>query len=84
MKKEFNQSLREYYLNTFPNDELGLDIDPSATFEGLFETLDNYRDVYDYIGAYDSLIRERLFSKLAEIIDMDYDYIYDKWAQSFN
>lgn len=79
MKKEFEQSLREYYLNTFPDDELRTEIDPDATFEGLFDTLDNYRDVYDYVGVYDSIVRERLFKRLSEVINVPYDYIYQQW-----
>lgn len=79
MKKELEQSLREYYLNTFPDDELGTEIYPDATFEGLFETLGNYKDVYDYTGVYDSIVRERLFQRLSEIIGVPYDYIYQQW-----
>ena len=33
-------------------------------------------------GVYDSLVRERIFEKLAEIIGTDYDYIYDQWVKS--
>jgi len=79
MKKELEQSLREYYLIAFPNDELGTEIYPDVTFEGLFDTLDNYRDVYDYVGVYDSIVRERLFKRLSEVINVPYDYIYQQW-----
>lgn len=71
--------IKNWYRKTFPTDECGADIDPTATFEGLFETLDHYRDVYTYIGVGDSVIRERVFAKLAEIMKCDYDYIYEQW-----
>ncbi len=45
----------------------------------MFNTLDNYESVYDFIGVYDSVIRERLFSMLSVIMDVEYDYIYDQW-----
>lgn len=71
--------IKEFYLESFPDDELGQDINPEATFEGLFETLDRYRDAYDYIGVGDSLVRERCFEKLAELMQCDYSIIYDQW-----
>lgn len=79
MKKGFKQTLKGYYINAFPTDELGLEIDPSATFEGLFETLGSYRDVYEYIGVYDSAVRERLFQRLSEVIKVPYEHIYHQW-----
>jgi len=74
--------IREYYLATYPTDDLGTEINPQATFEGLFETLDRYRDVYEYIGVGDSIIRERCFERLAEIMDCSYDVIYDQWMMA--
>jgi len=80
-KPKRGQSLRDWYIDHFPDDELGFEIDPEATFQGLFEALDCYRNVYDYIGVGDSVIRERLFEGLALFIDADYDYIYDQWMK---
>ena len=53
--------------------------DPDADFEGLFETLDHYGDVYEYIGVGDSMIREALFSRLAEIMGCGYEVVYEQW-----
>jgi hypothetical protein len=77
-----NMNIREYYLATFPNDDLGTEINPSATFEGLAETLNNYQDVYDYIGACDSLIRERVFWQLSLLHNTEYSVIYDLWMEA--
>jgi hypothetical protein len=74
-------NIREYYLATFPSDDLGNEINPQATFEGLAETLNNYQDVYDYIGACDSLIRERLFYQLSILHNTEYEVIYDLWME---
>lgn len=79
MKLTERTSLREYYIQEFPEDRLGTSIDPSATFLGLFDALDNYEDVYDYIGVDDSLVRERLFVGLAQVMDVNYEYVYDQW-----
>jgi hypothetical protein len=71
--------IKEYYLEMFPTDELGVEINPQATFDGLFRILDNYEDVYEYIGVCDSIIRERLFERLAEELGTSYDYVYNLW-----
>lgn len=71
--------IREYYLETYPTDDLGIEINSEATFEGLFRELDNYGDVYEYIGVGDSIIRERCFEKLADIMDVSYDEVYSQW-----
>ena len=72
--------LKTYYLEQYPTDDLGIEIDADATFEGLFETLDRYRDVYEYICVYDSVIRERLFNRLAEVMEVPYEEVYNQWT----
>jgi hypothetical protein len=72
-------NIREYYVEAFPTDELGDEINPSATFEVLVDVLNNYGDVYQYIGVSDSIVRERCFEKLSELTNTEYDVIYDLW-----
>jgi hypothetical protein len=79
VSKVNNNNIREYYLEAFPSDELGTEINPKATFEGLEKVLNNYEDVYEYIGVGDSIVRERVFDKLAEILGVEYDVIYSQW-----
>jgi hypothetical protein len=74
-----NNNIREYYLEAFPTDDLGNEINTDATFEGLHNVLNNYEDVYEYIGVGDSIVRERVFEKLADILDCSYDEVYSKW-----
>ena len=77
--KELKEKLRDFYVREFPEDALGSEISPDATFAGLFETLDHYRDVYEYFGVGDSLVRERLFARLAKIMGVKYEVVYDQW-----
>ena len=73
-------NIEEFYLNTYPTDELGVELIETATFVGLLDVLhNNTTDVYDYIGVGDSIVRERVFARLAEILEMPYDYIYNLW-----
>lgn len=73
--------IRAWYMSEY-DDPLGEEIDETVTFLDLFEALDHYRDVYEVLGVGDSIIRERCFWKLSEIMECDYDYIYDQWLMS--
>ena len=73
------KTIKEFYLSNYPTDELGNEIHTKATFIGLFEVLDTYKDVYNYIGVHDSIIRERIFEKLANEMGVDYNEIYNQW-----
>jgi len=72
-------NIKEFYLEAFPTDELGVEINENATFIGLYHELLIGGDPYEYIGVGDSVIRERLFEKLANIIDTSYGYVYNLW-----
>ena len=69
-------NIKNWYKSEFTTDELGEEINPNATFEELKNNLPN---VYDYLKVGDSIIRERVFSELAERMNVDYDVIYTKW-----
>lgn len=71
--------IKEFYLEAFPSDELGVELNENATFDGLLNTLLYSKDVYEYIGVYDSLVRERLFEQAAERLNKPYDYVYNLW-----
>ena len=71
--------VKEWYSKTFPHDELAQELDENVTFKNVFEALDDYEDVYKTLGVDDSLVRERVFMKLSDIMEVDYNYIYDQW-----
>ena len=72
-------NIKEYYMNEYPADELGVELNENVTFVGLLNTLHEGGDVYDYIEVGDSLVRERLFEELAKQLNKPYDYVYDLW-----
>jgi hypothetical protein len=74
-------TIKQFYLETYPTDDMGKDIKDDATFVGLVTQLLGEGDVYDYLGVYDSLIRERLFSELAKQLKTSYDYVYNLWLK---
>ena len=76
---DLSSSVGSWYVFTFPADEHGIDIKPQITFGKFYEMLDKGADMYAEMGTADSVIRERCFEKLAEIMNVDYNVIYDKW-----
>ena len=68
-----------FYTANFPSDDCGRDLDRTKTFLDLYRALKAHEDVYATIGIADSVVRERLFERLAKILDADYSEIYDLW-----
>jgi hypothetical protein len=75
-------NIREYYVNKYPTDELGVELNPDATLRGLFICLIDGVDIYEYIGVADSIVRERLFETIAEEWDISYDFVYQLWTNN--
>lgn len=86
MKGGMRQTLADWYVNAFPSDaELGSEMAAvGSTFQDLWRALERGEDVYDVMGAGDSIIRERLFDRLAELKRTDYDTIYEMWIGTAN
>jgi len=73
-------NIKQFYLKSYPTDELGVEINSEATF-GLLWAAIRGGCVYEYIGVFDSVIRERVFEKLSELSGHTYDYIYEEWLK---
>lgn len=73
------KSIRAWYRQAYPTDDMGEELHPRVTFLQLAKALYDGKDVYWAIGAEDSLIRERVFAELARIDGCDYDVVYDMW-----
>lgn len=75
--KEFSASIKKWYVKAYPTDDLGPEL--VGNFAGALETMAKGGDIYDYMGVGDSLVRERLFTRLSEMLGIDYDHIYELW-----
>lgn len=71
--------VKRWYAEAYPTDDMVDEINGEATLTGLMGAIDAKECVYEYIGACDSLIRERCFEKLAEIYGLEYSDVYNKW-----
>lgn len=74
--------IKDWYKKAYPDDEMGEELKDNITFYDLFDALDNYKDVYEFADIEDSLVRERLFQKLSEIMEFDYNVIFDQWLRA--
>ena len=72
-------NIRDWYLKAYPSDDLGAAINSKLTFQDIIDALNHGNDVYSVIGVSDSVVRERIFGKISEILDIDYAVIYNKW-----
>ena len=72
-------NVKKWYIKTYPTDELGEEIRADINFYDVFHALDTYKEIYDYIEVGDSIIRERIFAKLSELMRVDYGEVYDQW-----
>lgn len=84
VKNDRSANIRDWYVATYPTDELGAEISP-MTFESLWiypeyaEQQGEKVDVYGVIGVGDSLVRERLFQELARIYNVPYERVYNRF-----
>lgn len=70
----------QWYKETYPTDEWAIrNFNPGVTFQDVFECLQVGYDIYALLGAGDSIVRERVFTELATLMDCDYEHIYYQW-----
>ena len=74
---DFSQSIKEWYTATYPTDNLGPRL--TGTFGGAMQCLLSGGDFYGYVAQADSIVRERIFSKLSKMLDVGYNEIYQLW-----
>lgn len=72
------QQIKAFYIDCFNDVEGGQEL-KAITFGELLQALENGTEIYSYSGACDSIVRERLFILLANILGKKYSYIYDLW-----
>lgn len=79
---EKNILIKDWYTENYPSDDLGQKLNNDKTFNDIWNAIHNGIDVYSFLGVSDSIVRERVFEKLAEIKGVEYDYVYNKWLNN--
>lgn len=76
---DLSLNLKEWYKEAYPDDDIYEEIIDTVTFQDVQDALDKGDNVYDVMGAHDSIVRERVFEKLSQLRNVDYDVIYNAW-----
>lgn len=76
------ENVKTWYKKTYPTDDEVAYIYDDLIFYDIYFALVRRVDIYEVLGYADSTIRERIFSRLADILQVDYDVIYDMWLES--
>lgn len=79
-------NVKDWYSKKFRSDELKDDIRADVTFKDINDALGVEPDIYKYIFGDptkgDSIVRERIFSALSDILGVDYEEVYDRWLDT--
>lgn len=76
---KLSESVRNWYMEAYPDDGLGASIDPQLTFARALNAVSLGNGFYTALGVGDSLARERIFQELSGRTGIGYDGIYDAW-----
>lgn len=74
--------VRDWYVHTYPDDDLGQRITPDLTFDDAMQAVSLGGDFYDALGVDDSIVRERVFRQLEARTGIPYDAIYEAWLDA--
>ena len=76
--------VKEWYTEHFSSDYTGEKINDNITFYDVFDGMTEARDFYGLVfqdGHGDSIVRERIFEKISQLLNVDYMLIYYLWLQ---
>lgn len=75
-------NLKKWYKKRYPSDTMAEQLNAEVNLLDVLDGMIAGRDIYDIIEAIDSLIRERIFRKLSEVMGVSYIIIYSLWLES--
>lgn len=74
--------VRDWYVHTYPDDDLGQRITPDLTFDDAMQAVSLGGGFCDALGVDDSIVRERVFRQLDVRTGIPYDTIYEAWLDA--
>ena len=81
-KNNLDKGIKEWYLEKYNTDDMGAEINENITFTELYVILITKNNFYEAVGSGDSVIRERIFEKLSQELDVEYGVIYNMWLSA--
>ena len=77
-----NDSVKLWYKSNYPEDDWAFDeIDESISFLDIANQMNNGEDFYEIIGVADSMVRERIFTEMADVFDLTFEDVYEAWSK---
>lgn len=73
--ESYSYTIKDWYCENYPEDELGAQIN-DVTFEDVYKSFGK-EDIYDVLGVRDNAVRERIFDRLSNITELDYNVFYN-------
>jgi hypothetical protein len=75
-------NVREWYSYAYPTDTWAIEnLNKLVSFDDIYECLQLGCNVYTLLGVSDSIVRERVFEALSNVLGCDYDVIYHLWLR---
>lgn len=81
-KENLQSNVKQWYSRQYPNDELASTLNANTTFDGVRDAIRTGKDIYSVLGADDSTVRERVFGKLADVLNVSYKAVYNRWIEN--
>ena len=79
--QNMHNDISQWYIATYPNDEMGQDLKEGISFKDLLDALTASQEVYTFLGCADSIIRERVFTELSLRMGVGYEDVYKLWLK---
>lgn len=76
---DLSSNIKPWYHEAYPTDDIYTELRDEVTFQDVQNALDKGEDVYEVFGVGDSIVRERVFEKLSELRNVEYDVVYNEW-----
>lgn len=82
--KNYKLNIKKWYKDIFPDDDIVSAIKDNVTFKDIYNCLNAHENFYAAIGTGDSVVRERIFEKLRDLLSanghkVEYSDIYQTW-----
>lgn len=81
-KESLQSNVKQWYSRQYPTDELASTLNDNTTFGDVRNAIRTGKDIYSVLGADDSMVRERVFGKLADVLDVSYKAVYNSWIEN--
>lgn len=74
-----SENVREWYMTTYPKDELGAKLNPDLTFDDVLAAVPKGNGIYDSIGVRDGTMRSLIFDELCRRYGYTIREVHDSW-----